>query len=123
MAQHHGASRAGGSKQSTEESVDEMEGDEHEMNGGDGYGYGSTPGTPMAMAMDAPVRALKDKWRLLPHFLAMRGLMKQHIGELRASRHHHHRHRHHRHRRRHRRRQPHHHPRYGSSPIAVDRAA
>ena len=84
MAQHLGASRAGGSKQSTEESVDEMEGDEHEMNGGDGYGYGSTPGTP-AMAMDAPVRALKDKWRLLPHFLAMRGLMKQHIGELRAS--------------------------------------
>jgi len=86
MAQHHGASRAGGSKQSTEESVDEMEGDEHEMNemnggNGDGYGYGSTPGTP-AMAMDAPVRALKDKWRLLPHFLAMRGLMKQHIGEL-----------------------------------------
>ena len=118
MAQHHGASRAGGSKQSTEESVDSME-TVHDHDD-DGERESSAPGTP---AMDAPVRALKDKWRLLPHFLAMRGLMKQHIGELRASRHHHHRHRHHRHRRRHRRRQPHHHPRYGSSPIAVDRAA
>jgi len=26
-----------------------------------------------------PVGALQDKWRLLPHFLSMRGLMKQHI--------------------------------------------
>ena len=26
-----------------------------------------------------PVAALQDKWRLLPHFLSMRGLMKQHI--------------------------------------------
>lgn len=27
----------------------------------------------------APVNTLQHKWRLLPHFLAMRGLMKQHI--------------------------------------------
>lgn len=27
----------------------------------------------------APVASLPDKWKLLPHFLAMRGLMKQHI--------------------------------------------
>jgi len=26
-----------------------------------------------------PIKTLQDKWRLLPHFLAMRGLMKQHI--------------------------------------------
>ncbi len=28
---------------------------------------------------NAPVGSLQNKWRLLPHFLAMRGLMKQHI--------------------------------------------
>jgi DNA-directed RNA polymerase III subunit RPC2 len=28
---------------------------------------------------DAPVGALKDKWRLLPHFLKIRSLMRQHI--------------------------------------------
>ena len=28
---------------------------------------------------DAPVGALKDKWRLLPHFLKLRSLMRQHI--------------------------------------------
>lgn len=27
----------------------------------------------------SPVGSLQNKWRLLPHFLAMRGLMKQHI--------------------------------------------
>lgn len=40
----------------------------------DGNEYGSTK-TPD----DAPVGSLKDKWRLLPHFLRLRGLMKQHI--------------------------------------------
>ena len=29
--------------------------------------------------LDMPVGSLKDKWRLLPHFLKLRGLMKQHI--------------------------------------------
>ncbi len=28
---------------------------------------------------DAPVGSLKDKWRLLPHFLKLRSLMRQHI--------------------------------------------
>eukprot|EP00532_Pseudo-nitzschia_australis_P009769 CAMPEP_0168242180 /NCGR_PEP_ID=MMETSP0140_2-20121125/23258_1 /TAXON_ID=44445 /ORGANISM="Pseudo-nitzschia australis, Strain 10249 10 AB" /LENGTH=1278 /DNA_ID=CAMNT_0008177215 /DNA_START=92 /DNA_END=3928 /DNA_ORIENTATION=- len=28
---------------------------------------------------DAPVGSLKDKWRLLPHFLKMRSLMRQHV--------------------------------------------
>jgi len=30
-------------------------------------------------AIDAPIKNLKDKWRLLPHFLQLRGLMSQHI--------------------------------------------
>jgi DNA-directed RNA polymerase III subunit RPC2 len=30
-------------------------------------------------SLSEPVGNLRDKWRLLPHFLAMRGLMKQHI--------------------------------------------
>ena len=29
--------------------------------------------------LDAPIGSLKDKWRMLPHFLAMRGLLRQHI--------------------------------------------
>lgn len=29
--------------------------------------------------LDAPIKALKDKWRMLPHFLALRGLLRQHI--------------------------------------------
>ena len=29
--------------------------------------------------LDAPIPTLKDKWRLLPYFLEMRGLMRQHI--------------------------------------------
>lgn len=40
----------------------------------DGREYGSSK-TPL----DAPVGSLKDKWRLLPHFLALRSLMRQHI--------------------------------------------
>jgi DNA-directed RNA polymerase III subunit RPC2 len=38
------------------------------------HDYGSTK-TPD----DAPVGALKDKWRLLPHFLKLRSLLRQHI--------------------------------------------
>ena len=40
----------------------------------DGHEYGA-PRTPL----DAPVGSLRDKWRLVPHFLKLRGLMKQHI--------------------------------------------
>mmetsp|Transcript_19096 Transcript_19096/g.26877 ORF Transcript_19096/g.26877 Transcript_19096/m.26877 type:complete len:1397 (+) Transcript_19096:48-4238(+) len=40
----------------------------------DGREYGST-----RSPMDAPVGALHEKWRLLPHFLQLRGLMRQHI--------------------------------------------
>jgi DNA-directed RNA polymerase III subunit RPC2 len=36
------------------------------------FGFSKTPD-------DAPVGALKDKWRLLPHFLKLRSLMRQHI--------------------------------------------
>ena len=38
------------------------------------HDFGSTK-TPL----DAPVGSLKDKWRLLPHFLQLRSLMRQHI--------------------------------------------
>ncbi|KAL3945031.1 MAG: hypothetical protein SGBAC_000888 [Bacillariaceae sp.] len=38
------------------------------------HDFGSTK-TPA----DAPVGSLKDKWRLLPHFLQLRSLMRQHI--------------------------------------------
>lgn len=41
-------------------------------NDGREYGHEKSP-------LDAPVRSLKDKWRLLPHFLALRSLMRQHI--------------------------------------------
>jgi len=40
----------------------------------DGREYGA-PRTQL----DAPIGSLKDKWRVLPHFLRLRGLMKQHI--------------------------------------------
>jgi len=42
--------------------------------GADSHEYG-TERTPL----DAPVGSLRDKWRLLPHFLKLRGLMTQHI--------------------------------------------
>lgn len=29
--------------------------------------------------LDAPIGSLKEKWRMLPHFLALRGLLRQHI--------------------------------------------
>ena len=41
-------------------------------NDGHEYGHEKSP-------LDAPVKSLKDKWRLLPHFLALRSLMRQHI--------------------------------------------
>ena len=40
----------------------------------DGHEYGASR-TPL----DAPIGALRDKWRVLPHFLRLRGLMRQHI--------------------------------------------
>ncbi len=40
----------------------------------DGREYGSIR-TPL----DAPIGSLKDKWRVLPHFLQVRSLMRQHI--------------------------------------------
>lgn len=40
----------------------------------DGREYGS-----IRSPFDAPINSLKDKWRLLPHFLQLRGLMRQHI--------------------------------------------
>jgi hypothetical protein len=40
----------------------------------EGREYGSIR-TPL----DAPIGALKDKWRVLPHFLQVRSLMRQHI--------------------------------------------
>ena len=36
--------------------------------------YGSTKTTD-----DAPIGSLKEKWRMLPHFLQLRGLLRQHI--------------------------------------------
>ena len=36
------------------------------------YGASRTP-------LDAPIGSLREKWRVLPHFLKLRGLMKQHI--------------------------------------------
>lgn len=36
--------------------------------------YGSTKTTD-----DAPIGSLKDKWRMLPHFLQLRGVLRQHI--------------------------------------------
>ena len=40
----------------------------------DGHEYGASR-TPL----DAPIGSLRDKWRVLPYFLKLRGLMKQHI--------------------------------------------
>lgn len=44
------------------------------MDEGFGREYGSFR-TPL----DAPIGSLKDKWRVLPHFLRVRSLMRQHI--------------------------------------------
>eukprot|EP00578_Thalassiosira_sp_NH16_P002919 CAMPEP_0181137936 /NCGR_PEP_ID=MMETSP1071-20121207/33970_1 /TAXON_ID=35127 /ORGANISM="Thalassiosira sp., Strain NH16" /LENGTH=1106 /DNA_ID=CAMNT_0023224721 /DNA_START=74 /DNA_END=3392 /DNA_ORIENTATION=- len=43
-------------------------------NAADGREYGASR-TPL----DAPIGSLREKWRVLPHFLKLRGLMKQHI--------------------------------------------
>mmetsp|Transcript_4278 Transcript_4278/g.8185 ORF Transcript_4278/g.8185 Transcript_4278/m.8185 type:complete len:1346 (+) Transcript_4278:111-4148(+) len=48
----------------------ELEGDDVEA--GREYGSFRTP-------LDAPIGSLKDKWRVLPHFLQVRSLMRQHI--------------------------------------------
>ena len=40
----------------------------------DGHEYGASR-TPL----DAPIGSLREKWRVLPHFLKLRGLMRQHI--------------------------------------------
>ena len=43
-----------------------------QQNDGREYGASRTP-------LDAPIGSLREKWRVLPHFLKLRGLMKQHI--------------------------------------------
>jgi hypothetical protein len=40
----------------------------------DGREYGASRTT-----LDAPIGSLREKWRVLPHFLKLRGLMRQHI--------------------------------------------
>lgn len=40
----------------------------------DGREYGT-----IRSPLDAPIGSLKDKWRVLPHFLSVRSLMRQHI--------------------------------------------
>ncbi|KAL3822037.1 hypothetical protein ACHAXA_007830 [Cyclostephanos tholiformis] len=40
----------------------------------DGHEYGASRTT-----LDAPIGSLREKWRVLPHFLRLRGLMRQHI--------------------------------------------
>lgn len=44
----------------------------HNVSDGHEYGASRTP-------LDAPIGSLREKWRVLPHFLKLRGLMKQHI--------------------------------------------
>lgn len=46
----------------------------YNVNATDGHEYGASR-TPL----DAPIGSLREKWRVLPHFLKLRGLMKQHI--------------------------------------------
>ena len=45
-----------------------------QLSNSDGQEYGASR-TPL----DAPIGSLREKWRVLPHFLKLRGLMKQHI--------------------------------------------
>jgi DNA-directed RNA polymerase III subunit RPC2 len=47
---------------------------EEAANVSDGREYGASR-TPL----DAPIGSLREKWRVLPHFLKLRGLMRQHI--------------------------------------------
>ncbi len=44
----------------------------HDASDGHEYGASRSP-------LDAPIGSLREKWRVLPHFLKLRGLMKQHI--------------------------------------------
>eukprot|EP00986_Skeletonema_menzelii_P010588 scaffold5213_cov143-Skeletonema_menzelii.AAC.1 len=53
---------------------DDIEFDEAQHSSSDGHEYGASR-TPL----DAPIGSLREKWRVLPHFLKLRGLMKQHI--------------------------------------------
>ncbi len=53
---------------------DDIELDEAQLSSSDGQEYGASR-TPL----DAPIGSLREKWRVLPHFLKLRGLMKQHI--------------------------------------------
>lgn len=43
-----------------------------DVNDGREYGASRTP-------LDAPIGSLRDKWRVLPHFMKVRSLMRQHI--------------------------------------------
>jgi DNA-directed RNA polymerase III subunit RPC2 len=53
---------------------DDIVSDEAQHSSSDGHEYGASR-TPL----DAPIGSLREKWRVLPHFLKLRGLMKQHI--------------------------------------------
>ncbi|KAL7545884.1 hypothetical protein ACHAWF_009240 [Thalassiosira exigua] len=60
----------------------EAEGELDESAGGGGGGGGKTDGHEYGASrspLDAPIGSLREKWRVLPHFLKLRGLMKQHI--------------------------------------------
>jgi hypothetical protein len=50
----------------------DAESDEVDPEAGREYGSCRSP-------LDAPIGSLKDKWRVLPHFLQVRSLMRQHI--------------------------------------------
>ena len=54
----------------TDENIEN--GNNNATNDGHEYGASRTP-------LDAPIGSLREKWRVLPHFLKLRGLMKQHI--------------------------------------------
>ena len=49
-----------------------LEANGNDVEAGREYGSFRTP-------LDAPIGSLKDKWRVLPHFLQVRSLMRQHI--------------------------------------------
>ena len=53
---------------------DDVDFDEAQHSSSDGHEYGASR-TPL----DAPIGSLREKWKVLPHFLKLRGLMKQHI--------------------------------------------
>ena len=53
---------------------DDVDFDEAQHSSSDGHEYGASR-TPL----DAPIGSLREKWKVLPHFLKLKGLMKQHI--------------------------------------------